>query len=60
MTKTENKTMENSTDITDSVRDVVLAVKSGEKFVDCAHLTDAECIAVNKALGFRFLLVLGE
>lgn len=41
------------TDLTDAALDVVLAVRSGEDFVDCAHLTPAERLAVNAALGFN-------
>lgn len=39
------------TDLTDAALDVVLAVRSGEDFVDCGHLTQAERLQVTEALG---------
>lgn len=41
------------TNLSDAALDVVLAVKTGEEFVDCSHLTDAERLAVNDALGWN-------
>lgn len=39
------------TDLTDAALDVVLAVRCGEHFVDCGHLTAAERAQVVEALG---------
>jgi hypothetical protein len=39
------------TDLTDAALDVVLAVRCGEDFVDCGHLTAAERGQVVVALG---------